>query len=322
MTINVSIDLKKLDKTRFKPIKKNSGEEALLNCATDRIEPLFVTKGQPSGLLTGFPDIDRMTNGLHGGEMIIIAARPSLGKSSLMMNWAENVVLEQKQAAGVFCLEMSAEALMQRFIGSVGRVNVRKPWELNESQVSSMVIATDKLRGATHRLIIDDTSGLSILELRAKVRRMVQMDDIKIAFIDYLQLLHGTSKKARDNRQVEISEISQGIKALAKELAIPIVVLSQLNRELEKDKRRPRVSDLRESGSLEQDADLIGLLSQETDEDGNPKMAGDAIISNFEIAKQRNGPTGTVKLNFFKNWTRFDSIPKVDRADIEQLHNN
>ena len=263
---------------------------------------------EPTGLTTGMRQFDMMTDGLHGGEMIVIAARPSLGKSSLMMNWVEHIAIESSnpQPVGVFSLEMSATSIIGRSIGSLGRINVRDPRSLSEADFVKMNNAQVLLRGAHKRLMICDTPGLSVLELRARARSMVQQHGIKAVFIDYLQLLHGTSKKAKENRQNEISEISQGLKALAMELNIPVVVLSQLNRELEKNKRKPRVSDLRESGSIEQDADLVALLSHDCDEDGEVlALSENSIQANLDIAKQRNGPIGDIKLEFFKQYTKF-----------------
>ena len=288
---------------------ESSDTSTLVDRAVDMAERRFNSKGQPQGLLTGFDTFDRMTDGLHGGEMVIIAARPSMGKSSLAMNIAEHVVLETKVPVGVFSLEMSAVSLIERSIGSIGRVNVREPWNWSEGEYARYTSAAGRLKSAKARLHVDDTSALSTLELRAKARRMAQQHGVKLLVVDYLQLLHGTSRKAKDNRQVEVSEISSSIKALAKELNVPIIVLSQLNRELEKTKRKPRLSDLRESGSIEQDGDVIALLSHDCDEKGNPESrdGGLTICANLEIAKQRNGPTGDVKLMFFKSFTRFET---------------
>jgi len=184
-------------------------------------------------------------------------------------------------------------------------------------------VAQATIRKGKRFLHVDDTGGLSLLELRAKARRMVQQYGIKVAYIDYLQLLHGTSKKAQGNRQVEISEISSGLKEMAKELGIAVVVLAQLNRDLEKTKRAPRIADLRESGSLEQDADLIGLLSNELDEDEQPvELAGGSLKIIFDIAKQRNGPTGPCYLEFFKTFTRFFTLSRVSGEDVSTPHND
>jgi replicative DNA helicase len=306
----VEAHLMKVSNLRQRGSESDTG--TLVEKAIDMAERRFESKGQPQGLLTGLADFDVMTDGLHPAEMIVIAARPSMGKSSLAMNIAEHVFLESKLPVGVFSLEMSDVSLVERSIGSVGRVNVRRPWEWSENEYARYTNAASRIKAAKSRLHIDATAGLSTLELRAKARRMMQQHGIKLFVIDYLQLLHGTSRKAKDNRQVEVSEISSAIKGLAKELNVPIIVLSQLNRELEKNKRKPRMSDLRESGSIEQDADVIGLLSHDCDDRGNPITNDDGmtIAANLEIAKQRNGPTGDVKLTFFKCFTRFESAPK------------
>ena len=292
----------------------------LVNNAITTIEHYFSRKGELGGLATGFPDLDKMTDGLHGGEMIVIAARPSMGKTSLAMNIAEHVALELKQPVGVFSLEMSAASLVMRTMCSLARVNLRSIREgfMSESDFPKLTSAAGRLAGAG--LFIDDTAGLSILQLRARARRMAQQHGIKLFVIDYLQLLNSTARRSQENRQQEIADISSGIKALAKELNVPVIVLSQLNRELEKDKsRKPRLSDLRESGSIEQDADLVGLLykpSAGDDEDGPAPDESDGVAVNLLIAKQRNGPTGDVNLTFLKPYTRFESAAKFSDEDV------
>jgi replicative DNA helicase len=284
------------------------------------VENYFGRQGTLNGLGTGFPDLDRMTDGLHGQEMIVIAARPSMGKTSLAMNIVENVVLEQNLPAGVFSLEMSAESLVLRMLCSIARVNLRSIREgfMSEADFPKLTSAAGRLAKA--KLLIDDTAGLSILDLRARARRMHQQHGVKLFVIDYLQLLHSTSRRSQDNRQQEIADISSGIKALAKELKVPVLVLSQLNRELEKDKsRKPRLSDLRESGAIEQDADVVGLLYKPNagdDEDGVPAEEADGLPVNLLIAKQRNGPTGDINLTFLKSYTRFESAAKVSNEDV------
>jgi replicative DNA helicase len=270
-------------------------------------------------ICTGFVDFDKMTTGLHEGEMIVIAARPSVGKTSLAMNIAEHVALEQKIPTGVFSLEMTADQLVLRMLCSRARVNLRNIRDgfLAERDFPKLTGAAGKL--AVAPLVIDDSSGLSILQLRAKARRMKQQHGIKLFVIDYLQLLNSTSRRA-ENRQQEIAEISGGIKALAKELGVPIIVLSQLNRELEKrgDDAVPRLSDLRESGAIEQDADMVGLLYKtkaKDEEDNSGESDQEAIPVKLLIAKQRNGPTGEVDLTFLKSYTRFESAAKVDSED-------
>lgn len=294
--------------------------KSLVNKAIGLVENYFNRQGVLGGLATGFADLDRMTDGMHGGEMIIIAARPSMGKTSLAMNVAESVVLNQKLPVGVFSLEMTAESLVLRMLCSNARVNLRNIREgfMSESDFPKLTSSAGRMSSAP--LFIDDTPGLSILQLRTRARRMWQQHGIKLFVVDYLQLLHSTSRRAQENRQQEIAEISSGIKALAKELDVPIIVLAQLNRELEKDKsRKPRLSDLRESGSIEQDADLVGLLYKPaTDDEDAPALEDqpEGIPVNLLIAKQRNGPTGDVNLTFLKPYTRFESAAKVSEEDI------
>jgi replicative DNA helicase len=293
----------------------------LVKSAITQIEDFHQRQGLLTGVATGFTDLDKMTSGLHAGEMIVIAARPSMGKTSLAMNVAEHVAIEQKLPVGVFSLEMTSESLVLRMLCSRSRVNLRNVRDgfLAERDFPKLTGAAGKLASAP--LFIDDSSGLSILQLRAKARRMAQQHGIKLFVIDYLQLLHSTARRA-ENRQQEIADISNGIKSLAKELEVPIIVLSQLNRELEKDKnRKPRLSDLRESGAIEQDADVVGLLYKPSsgDDDDSSASTGeeqDAVAVNLLIAKQRNGPTGDVNLTFLKSFTRFESAAKVSDDDV------
>jgi replicative DNA helicase len=292
----------------------------LINRAITRIEQYHQNQGLLTGLSTGFMDFDKLTAGLHEGEMIVVAARPSMGKTSLAMNIAEHVALEIKVPVGIFSLEMTAEQLVLRMLCSRSRVNLRNVRDgfLAERDFPRLTGAAGELTGAP--LFIDDSSALSILQLRAKARRMWQQFGIKLFVVDYLQLLHSTSRRA-ENRQQEIAEISGGLKALAKELKVPVLVLSQLNRELEKrgPGERPRLSDLRESGAIEQDADLVGLLYRETkNKDGEEEadVEQDAIAVRLFIAKQRNGPTGDVDLTFLKTYTRFESAAKISAEDV------
>lgn len=289
--------------------------------AIESIEKLYERKGEISGLPTGFSDFDKMTDGLHAAEMIVVAARPSMGKTAFAMNIAEHVSLNGKHAVGIFSLEMSSQQLVQRLLCSRAKVNLGKVRDgfMAERDFQNLTHAAAKI--SESKMIIDDTAGLSILELRAKARRMKAQHDIKLIVIDYLQLLKSSSKRAQDNRQLEIAEISSGVKALAKELEIPIIVLAQLNRNPEQrtgdSKGRPRLSDLRESGSIEQDADLVGLLVREeyyaeTDEEREEKQGKATLI----IAKQRNGPVGDVPLTFLKEFTRFEDRAK-DAAEPE-----
>ena len=301
---------------------KTSTIKDLVKRAISTIEDYHQRQGTLTGIGTGFADLDKMTTGLHGGEMIVIAARPSVGKTSLAMNIAEHVAVDQHLPVGVFSLEMTADSLVLRMLCSRSRVNLRNVREgfLAERDFPKLTGAAGKLAGAP--LFIDDSSGLSILQMRAKARRMYQQHGIRLFVIDYLQLLNSTSRRA-ENRQQEISDISSGIKALAKELNVPVIVLSQLNREVEREKGRPpRLSDLRESGAIEQDADLVGLLYRPTkggdDEDGSEGSA-EAMAVNLLIAKQRNGPANEdVQLTFLKQYTRFESAAKIADADLPQ----
>jgi replicative DNA helicase len=291
----------------------------LVQNSISMIEDFFTRKGALTGIPTGFTDLDKMTNGLQPGDMVVIAARPSMGKTSLAMNIAEHAAVEAKLPVGVFSLEMTAQSLVLRMLCSNSRVNLRNIREgfMSERDFPKLVTSAGKLSSAP--LVIDDSAGLSILQLRAKARRMHQQHGIKLFVIDYLQLLHSTAARSKENRQQEIADISSGIKALAKELSVPVIVLAQLNREFEKDKnRKPRMSDLRESGAIEQDADLIAMLykpSSDDDEGGGPSE-NDAVPVNLLIAKQRNGPTGDVPLTFLKSFTRFENAAKVSADDI------
>ena len=313
----VERDILKISESRVQSETKTIKD--LVKSAITQIEDFHTRQGMLTGVATGFTDLDRMTSGLHPGEMVVIAARPSMGKTSLAMNIAEHVAIDQKLPVGVFSLEMTSESLVLRMLCSRSRVNLRNIRDgfLAERDFPKLTGAAGKLAAAP--LFIDDSSGLSILQLRAKARRMAQQHGIKLFVIDYLQLLHSTARRA-ENRQQEIADISSGIKSLAKELKVPVIVLSQLNRELEKDKnRKPRMSDLRESGSIEQDADLVALLYKPTsgdDEDGPPAGEdNDAVPVNLLIAKQRNGPTGDVNLTFLKSYTRFESAAKISDDD-------
>src|SRR6266700_379254 len=277
--------------------------------AIETIEKLYERKGSITGISTGFVEFDRMTSGLHPSEMIVIAARPSMGKTALAMNIAEHVGINEKLPVGVFSLEMSGQQLVQRLLCSRARVNLQKVRDgfLAERDFPSLTAAASKLAEA--KIFIDDSAGLSILELRAKARRLRAQHDVQLLIVDYLQLLRSTSRRAQDNRQLEISEISAGIKGLAKELKIPIIVVAQLNRQPEaRSGGKPRLSDLRESGSIEQDADLVGLLVRpeiyEEDEEARAEKAGEAELI---IAKQRNGPVGEIPLTFLKEFTRFET---------------
>jgi replicative DNA helicase len=214
-------------------------------------------------------------------------------------------------------MEMSSESLTVRMMCSIARMNLRniRDGQMSEADFPKLMSAAGRLKASP--LHIDDTAALSILELRARARRMHQQHKIKLFIVDYLQLANAASRGRDTNRQQEISDISGGLKALAKELNVPVIVLSQLNRELEKDKKRkPRLSDLRESGAIEQDADLVGMLYKPNGKDDEDEPEQDGVPVNLLIAKQRNGPTGDVHLTFLKSYTRFESAAKFSDSDV------
>lgn len=300
---------------------------ALVQNAIAKIEQYHQNKGALNGIATGYHDFDRMTTGLHEGEMIVIAARPSVGKTSLAMNIAEHVAVDKNIPVGVFSLEMSADQLMLRMLCSRAKVDIRKIREGFFAQQDFPKLTGAAAKIAAAPLFIDDSSALPILHLRAKARRMWQQHGIKLFVVDYMQLLNSPTRK-NENRQQEVAEISGGLKALAKELKVPIIVLSQLNRELEKRQAgsSPRLSDLRESGAIEQDADLVGLLYRDDKSEGEKTDETSANVEQIKlyIAKQRNGPTGDIDLTFIRNMTRFESTSKIkpDEPISRKPHND
>ena len=266
-----------------------------------------------TGLATGFTMLDQLTCGLQNGEMIIIAGRPSMGKTALALNIAENIGMVEKTPVAIFSLEMGQQQLAERFLCSVSQVEsqlVRKGM-LSTEHYRRLVDACGILSAAP--IFIDDTSSLTPLELRAKARRLKSQYDIKCVFIDYLQLMHMGTRV--ESRQQEITTISRYLKALARELSIPVIVLSQLNRSPEgRTDHLPRMSDLRESGSIEQDADVVMLLHREDYYHSGDKEYEPNNIANIIIAKQRNGPTGTVDLTFLDRFTKFGNASFVSDA--------
>ena len=276
--------------------------------AIEAIESLYTRKGAITGLATGFRNLDLLTNGLQPAEMTVIAARPSMGKTAFCCQIAEHVGVVEKKAVAIFSLEMSSQQLVQRMLCSRARVSLSKIRDgfLSERDFPNLTAAADKIAHAP--IHIDDSAGLTILELRAKARRLKQMHDIQLIVIDYLQLLKGSLRRGQDNREQEVAEVSSGVKALAKELSIPIIVLAQLNRNPEaRAGGKPRLSDLRESGSIEADADMVGLLLRSEyyadDDESKEEERGKAELI---VAKQRNGPVGELKFTFLKEFTRFE----------------
>jgi replicative DNA helicase len=263
-----------------------------------------------TGVSTGFIDLDRMTSGLQAGDLVIVAGRPAMGKTSLALNMAEHAAVHSGLPVGVFSMEMAATQLVLRMIGSVGKLDQHKlrTGRLHDDDWQRLTHAVGKLNEAP--LHIDETPALNPLELRARARRLHrQYKKLGMVVIDYIQLMSASS--SGENRATEISEISRSMKALAKELDCPVVALSQLNRGLEqRPNKRPVMSDLRESGAIEQDADLILFIYR--DEVYNPETA-DKGIAEIIIGKQRNGPIGTVRLAFQGEYTRFESLADPSR---------
>ena len=283
--------------------------ETLDQLLNDAIRQLEENEGRLiTGVSTGFPNLDEMTSGLQNGEMIVIAARPSMGKTALALNMAENMVLRDVPVA-LFSLEMSRQQLTQRLLSSRASVsghNIRRNMLSDRDMEAILQAANDLMQ---RPLYIDDTPGLTIMQLRAKARRLKQSHNIGVVFVDYLQLM--TSGRRVESRQQEVSEISRGIKALARELNIPVVCLSQLNRAAEqREGHRPRMSDLRESGSIEQDADVVTMLHRESyyhmnDQTWIEQNEDKQNLAELIIAKQRNGPTGAINLTWDNTCTRF-----------------
>lgn len=261
-----------------------------------------------AGIETGFFEFDEMTNGLQPGEMIIVAARPSMGKTAFALNVAEHMAMELKQPVAVFSLEMSRQQLAQRLLCSKSGVDSHKIRRnlLSQQDLAELQYASVALSEAA--MFIDDSPGLSLLALRAKARRLAARHGIKALLIDYLQLM---SAPGSESRQQEVSVLSRGIKALGRELGVPVICLSQLNRQAEsREGHRPRMSDLRESGSIEQDADVVCMLHREDYYHRGEEDYVDTNIAEVILAKQRNGPTGTVKLTFHGDTTRFHNLAR------------
>jgi replicative DNA helicase len=281
----------------------------LLTEVVERIETLY-GRDNPSditGTATGFTDLDRKTSGMQPGDLIIIAGRPSMGKTAFAINIAENVALDSKLPVAIFSMEMNASQLAMRMLGSVGKLDQQalRTGRLQDDDWGRLTHALGKLNDAP--IHIDESAALSSLELRARSRRLHrQSNGLGLIVVDYLQLMSSNAGKASENRATEISEISRSLKALAKELHVPVIALSQLNRSLEqRPNKRPVMSDLRESGAIEQDADLILFIYRDEiyNEDSQDKGKAEIIIG-----KQRNGPIGMVPLAFRGEYTRFDNL--------------
>jgi len=275
----------------------------------DKINILYESKGGLTGIPCGFKDLDALTSGLQASDLILVAARPSMGKTAFTLNIAANVALKAKKTVAFFSLEMSKQQLVQRMLCSEGAIDSQKlkNGDLNEEDWDKLVRTADKVSAAP--LYIDDTAGITVMELRSKARRLKAEHGLDLIIIDYLQLMQGRSKGGSDNRQQEISEISRSLKAVARELNVPVIALSQLSRSVESRQiKRPMLSDLRESGSLEQDADIVMFLYRE---DYYDPETTNKNITEVIVAKHRNGPVDTVKMFFKKEFTRFNDLSKM-----------
>jgi len=288
------------------------GIKDLLTRTVEQIDYLFEQDGNTSGVTTGFKDFDEMTTGLQKGELIIVAGRPSMGKTTFSMNMAENAAIAQGTPVAVFSMEMPAESLAMRMISSMGRIDQHRlrTGQLNDEDWPRITSAVSLLSEA--KIFVDDTPALSPTDLRARARRLKREHGLGLIVIDYLQLM--TTGSGAENRATEISEISRSLKALAKELEVPVIALSQLNRSLEqRPNKRPVMSDLRESGAIEQDADLIVFIYRDEVYDSESPDKGTAEII---IGKQRNGPIGTTRLTFLGQFTKFENFsPEMYSSD-------
>jgi replicative DNA helicase len=278
---------------------------SLLHEAFDRLDYLHSHRGEISGVRTGFTELDALTTGLQKSDLVVLAARPSVGKTSLALNIAEHAAVLDGRSVGVFSLEMSKEQLVLRLLSSVGDIDSQRlrTGFLEDLDFNRVANAMTQLAEAP--IYIDDTPNISTMELRTKARRLQAEAGLDLVIVDYLQLMQATTTSRDANRVQEVSEISRGLKALARELSVPVIALSQLSRQPEmRESKEPRLSDLRESGAIEQDADLVMFLWREK-ERGGEDGDGDIEEINLHLAKHRNGPTGRMKLMFKKRQTRF-----------------
>ncbi len=280
----------------------------------DNIELLHHRKGEITGIPTGFSDLDRMTAGFQRNDLIIVAARPSVGKTAFALNIAQNVATKTDENVAIFSLEMGADQLVMRMLCSEGNINAQnlRTGNLTPEDWGKLTMAMGSLSNAG--IFIDDTPGIKVSEIRAKCRRLKQESGLGMILIDYLQLIQGSGRN-KENRQQEVSEISRSLKALARELEVPVIALSQLSRGVEqRQDKRPMMSDIRESGSIEQDADIVAFLYRD---DYYDKESENKNIIEIIIAKQRNGPVGTVQLAFVKEYNKFVNLERrFDDAEV------
>ncbi|MDZ4398302.1 replicative DNA helicase [Hydrogenophaga sp.] len=291
------------------------GMDSLVVDLLDRVQEMADNPNDITGVPTGFYDLDRLTSGFQAGDMIVLAARPSMGKTALAINIAEHVALNEGLPVAVFSMEMGASQLAVRIVGSIGRIDQGhlRTGKLTDDEWPRLTEAIEKLR--TISLHIDETPGLTVSELRANARRLArQCGKLGLIVVDYLQLMSVSSSMSDENRATAVGEISRGLKMLAKELQGPVIALSQLSRGVEsRTDKRPMMSDLRESGAIEQDADIIMFIYRDDYYNKDSKEPG---VTEIIISKQRNGPTGTVKLAFLAPLTRFESLASGGGGDF------
>ncbi len=285
---------------------------SIIKASFGSLEELYARGQEITGLATHYTQLDKLTSGLQPSDLIIIAARPSMGKTALAMNIAENAAVLDGKVVGVFSLEMSREALLMRMLASHAQVDSKdlRQGFLTKDDMRKLTRATEQLSHS--KLFIDDSPGISVSEMRAKARRLRQTEGLDLLIVDYLQLMSAVpiGGKRFENRTQEVSAISRGLKALAKELKVPVIALSQLSRAPESrgGDHRPQLSDLRESGSIEQDADVVAFIfREEVYKKDDPDLDG---IAELIVAKQRNGPTDMIKMAFIKRYTRFENLAK------------
>ena len=292
------------------------GMTYLVNESFEQIQEIFKNPDPVSGLRTGFHDLDNITAGLQPSSLNVLAARPSMGKTALALTIAQHIALREGKTVGIFSLEMSSVQLVMRMLCSEARVDMSRvrSGQLSDNDFRRLADCAGKM--SESRIFIDDDADLSVMEVRSRARRLMNEHGLGLVVIDYLQLMHGnvSSRGGGENRQQEISVISRGLKALARELDIPVLVLSQLSRAVEsRNDKRPMLSDLRESGAIEQDADLVMFIYRDEYYDKESEKQG---VAEVIIGKQRNGPTGTIELQFHNAYVRFNDLAKAQNPSF------
>jgi len=294
------------DSSRISPMKD------ILSEVYEQVEKLYEHKSDIIGIPTGFIDLDKKTSGLQNSDLIVVAARPGMGKTSFALCLAKHVAMEEKYPVAIFSLEMSKHQIAQRLLCAEARIDLHRlrSGNLRDDEWPKLARSIEKL--AESQLFIDDTAFLTVMDLRSRARMLVSTYGIKLLIVDYLQLM-GSGLNYRDNRVLEITEISRNLKGIAKELNIPVIAISQLSREVEKrESKRPALADLRESGAIEQDADIVIFIYRDEYYDEKSKDQG---IAEINIAKHRNGPTAKLSLNFYKEYALFRNLTKVNETN-------